>query len=376
MLLFSFQLQAQQNKDELRIDSLSYQYFINADWNSLIKLTEQAQIANIDFKLFQQRLGYAHYVLGNYYQSMTHYTKALKYDSEDEISKSYLALTAYAVGDFDMGKYYSSKLKKETKDYYFLPQNKFFDAVDVEYNYKINNLAIRSNPNYMRLGINISPTYLFDFYQAISSYSQINDGTSNVHQNEYFGLLSYKVLPRTCVRIGYHYVHTGIIDTLFTDTTTNHLLSLNIEQRLNRFAVGIDAAYISGDTAQTQIGLYAGLHLKTKLKPYLRSTVYGIQYKGNTRIVFSQLLGLLATDKLWIQSNVTLGNLDKYVDSNGLYFYNSLDPVTFRVGSSAFYYLSPKITLFFNYTFDKKLIVESYSKYNQHSLSGGLIWKI
>ena len=81
------------------------------------------------------------------------------------------------------------------------------------------------------------------------------------------------------------------------------------------------------------------------------------------------------TKKVWLEGNVTLGNLNNFADLNGLYIYNSLDPTTFRTGLSLYYYLNKQLTLYSNYTFSKKHITEYDVNYNQHSITGGIIWK-
>ena len=80
--------------------------------------------------------------------------------------------------------------------------------------------------------------------------------------------------------------------------------------------------------------------------------------------------------KLWLQGALTLGNLNNFVDNDGLYLYNSIDYTTFRAGASAYLYLNNHLTFFTNYTYDKKQTTETQYLYNQHSISGGLIWKI
>jgi len=79
---------------------------------------------------------------------------------------------------------------------------------------------------------------------------------------------------------------------------------------------------------------------------------------------------------LWLEGTVTVGNLKNYNDNNGMYLYNTLDPTIFRVGLSAFISLSKNITFVGNYTYDTKQIEFTNIKYNQHSISGGIIWKL
>jgi hypothetical protein len=92
--------------------------------------------------------------------------------------------------------------------------------------------------------------------------------------------------------------------------------------------------------------------------------------------VFSQSAGFLFAKRFWLDGNITLGNQKNFVDLNGLYVYNSFDPTIFKTGLSLFWYATNNISLYTNYTFNKKYIVDNDINYFQHSYTGGLIWKL
>jgi len=53
------------------VDSLTYNYYLNGNWNELITLGKQATNDSIDFKYLQQRMGYAYFVKGNYFAAIS-----------------------------------------------------------------------------------------------------------------------------------------------------------------------------------------------------------------------------------------------------------------------------------------------------------------
>lgn len=378
ILLITIPLHAQITMDEQKIDSLSYSYYMSGDWKQLIELGKVADKEDVNFKHLQQRLGYANFMLGNYYKTIKHYTNALQFDPTDQITHSYLYYAAINVGDNEMAMFHASKLNKEAQKLLKLKSMQAVDAVDFEFNYKINDSDIRSNPNYTRIGINSKPDFRFNIYQSFSQYNQTNDSTTQVKQNEYFLLLSYSLFSRTTMRFGYHYLNTKVDDAMYNykDTIKTNVFYGNLSQRIGRFDLGLSSSLLTGDTIQIQTGAHIGLALPGKLKPYLKSSLYTISRNNINRLIYSQSAGIFATKKLWLEGEITLGNLDNYVENNGLYVYNSLDATKFRVGTTAFWYLSPKITLFANYTYDKKQITDTQIYYNQNSLSGGFIWKL
>lgn len=376
--LISFPLRAQQKIDAQKMDSLSYNYYMAGDWKQLIEIGKIANESDVNFKYLQQRLGYANFMLGNYFSAIKHYSNALKFDPTDQISHTYLYYAANQVGDNDMAMYHASKLLPETQQYFKLKGFKPLDAIDFEYNYKINDSSIRSNPDYTRIGLNSQLNYRFHIYQSISRYNQINDLTTKVRQDEYFILLSYNLLGRTKVRLGYHHLNTKVKSPTYNyyNTIKNNVFLGSVTQKIGRFDLGVSSSFLTGDTLQVQLGAHLGFVMPGKLKPYLKSSVYSINRNGINRLVYSQSVGVLASPKLWLEGDVTFGNLYNYVENNGLYVYNSLDATTFRAGATSFWYVLPRITLFANYSFNKKMITSSQTNYNQNSFSGGFIWKL
>jgi hypothetical protein len=160
------------------------------------------------------------------------------------------------------------------------------------------------------------------------------------------------------------------------DTFKTNVFTGSLTHKIGRFDLGVSSSFLTGDTLQVQTGAHFGFVLPGQFKPYFKSSVYSINRNGVNRLVYSQSAGFLATPKLWLEGDITFGNLDNYVENNGLYVYNSLDATKFRIGTTAFWYVSPKITLFANYSYNKKLISNSQTYYNQNSLSGGFIWKL
>ena len=376
--LISFPLRAQQKIDVQKVDSLSYNYYMVGDWKQLIEIGKIADENSIDFMYLQQRLGYANFMLGNNYSAIKHYSNALKFDPADQISHTYLYYAAIQVGDNDMAMFHASKLTPESQQYFKLKSFKPLDAIDFEFNYKINDSDVRSNPDYTRIGINSRLNYRLNIYQSISRYNQINDLYTNIQQDEYFALLSYNLWSRTAVRFGYHYLNAKVDDAMYNlkDTFKTNVFTGSVTHKIGRFEMGVSSSFLTGDTLQVQTGAHFSFVLPGQFKPYFKSSVYSINRNGVNRLVYSQSAGFLATPKLWLEGEITLGDLDNYVENNGLYVYNSLDATKFRIGTTAFWYVSPKITLFANYSYNKKLISNSLTYYNQNSLSGGFIWKL
>ncbi|HEY6914187.1 MAG TPA: hypothetical protein VI413_05875 [Paludibacter sp.] len=408
LLFVSFAVKAQDSHYDLRVDSVTYQYYLNADWDNLIDTAKQAIKDSVDFKFLRQRLGYAYFAKGNYYASQQQYEKALAFDMGDIDTRIYLYYCGLYTCNEATTRYRAGQLTNELKQSFGIKPFRILNSVDLEYSYKTNDNATRGNPGFCRVGINSLLGYRLNLYQSFSTYAQVNkatylsgglfnvrtDDSTSIRQNEYFALLDWTVTTHISINIGYHYLGLNIFNNA-TDTyqvsnnqqfrtvrssTQNmpgNLFCSKLSFSLNRFDFALTGSILSYDSILTQqYGVHAGVVLPGKLNFYLKSSLYGMLDPNINRLIFSQTAGALLFKKLGVEGNITWGNLNNFTDNNGLYIYNSLDPTTFRTGLTAYWYLLPKISLFGNYTYDTKLIEENNTNYNQHSFSCGIIWKI
>lgn len=374
MLLFvSFGIKAQQTKVQEKADSISYQYFLANQWNELIHFGDSTIKSGIDFKRLRQRMGYAYYAKADYYHSQKQYEKAYKFDKKDADTNLYLYFCGLYLANETYARFHAGKLSEKVQAYYGIKPVKIIDAIDVEYNYKIAENDTRSNPEYMRAGINTKLGYRLNLYQTFSNYKQYVNSTVPTIQNEYYANLSIAISQHNTINLAYHYLNTAVDTSIFP----GNLVFAKYHLTVNRFDFGLSGSLLNNSMGNFgQLGFQTGISLPGKLYPYLKSSVYQMVETGNNRLIFSQSVGALFFKTLWLEGNITLGNLKNYADMNALYIYNSLDATTFRSGATLFWYAGKKFTFFANYTFDKKHIDETNTNYNQHSFSGGLIWKI
>lgn len=362
------------------IDSISFQYFQSGNWDEVIRTGKLAEKNNINFKWLQQRIGYAYFNKKQYYKSIQHYEKALKLDKKDEITSLYLYYNGINTGSTAYARYHAGKLSDASKTYVDQKEIRLFDALDLEFSYKIPDIAAINNASYQRLGLNSQLGYQLNLYQTFSLFSQSTD-TTQTKQNEYFALISWNPAARTNISLGYHSVGTKVNTTSGTYLYPGHMIYGKISHKINRFDLSASGANFNNDLIDTrQYGLHLGVGFSGENNINLTSSffrIYETSFNNTSgRNIFKQTAGIMLFDRLWTEASINLGNLNRFIDNNGMYLYNSLDPTTFRTGLSVFGYVSKPLTLYLNYTFDNKLIVTSQQQYNQHSITGGIIWKI
>lgn len=377
-ILFVFFGLANAQQDFRETDSISYALFYEGKWDELIKFGDAAIAVNIDFKWLRQRMGYAWYMKGNYFNAIKHYEKAYKFDQTDETTNAYLYYSGLNTANQAYARYFAQNLSNETKNYLNIKAFKPLDAIDFEYNRKFNNYILRSDANYYRAGLNSQIGYKLNLYQMFAGFNQeIDYGTTQLKQNEYYALLTYTAAPKTLLSGGYHYIKTDIKEETANNTYPGNLFFGKIQQHVHRFDFSLSASVYSNEFGNViQTGTQFGVALPGRITPYLKSSVFYMNDYGNKRLIFQQTASALVLKKLWAETNVTFGYLNNFTDMNGMYFYNSVDPTTFRTGISFYGYISKNIILFTNYTFNRKEVTETLSGYNQHSITGGFIWKL
>lgn len=356
----------------LTADSITYQCYLTGDWDKLIKTGKQAIGQKIDYKRLRQRIGYAYFVKADYYSAQKHYEKALTFDEYDTDTRVYLYYCGLNTGNEAFSRFQAEKLPKELQEKLKEESFKPVDAVDFEFNYKTNNSNSRSNPTYLRLGINTQIGYHLSLYQSVSNYQQMIE-TSLTKQPGYFASLNWSVRSNMSLNVAYHYLNTDIDGYKYPE----NLLFAAIATELNRFSLSINGSILNdGINNFQQIGLLAGVVFPGKSNIYLKNSVSGMLETGNNRIIFSQTAGARIAKPLWAEGNVTFGNQQNYHDHNALYIYNSIDPATFRTGLTLFWHTGKHVTLFGNYIYEIKQIILTSINYKQQSFSGGIIWKL
>lgn len=375
------------------IDSISYQQFLVGDWDGLVATAGVAKANNIDFKWLQQRLGYAWYVKGDYYRSKKHYLNALSYDNEDEITHLYLYYNYLHTGHLLAARLHAGKLSEPTRSYNQVKAFHALYSMDAEYSFKRPELFFRENDlredaHFRRIGLLTLPTYRLSLYQSLSGFQQEYDYGNNTNQLEYSAFLSWQATSTLNFTGGYRYVGTRSVVYPDTFYTPGNSFSAKLNYNWHRFDLAGSYHHFTTDYVQVnQWGIHLGTGFSGRLPVYLKSSLYRMNETGtdyNTleeynypHIVFNQTAGVgFLKGRLWIEGSTTWGDQRYFMANDGLYFYNSLDPVVVKTGGSITAYLMKNLALTLHYGVEKKHLVMWDEYYKQHGITGGIQWKM
>ena len=236
----------------------------------------------------------------------------------------------------------------------------------------------REDALYARVGFNMNLGYRLELEQSIAMYNQIinepkfstvtNNNKIDIQQKEYYGKIKYSISNNLALIAGIHYLNTP-----FNNFSYNNLFYFG---GLSYSTPYVTIKYLS-NLGSNRDSNYYQQDLSFKLQPLGNSKLYTIsKFSYNKKIIFTQVVGVGISKKLWLESNVTLGKYDNLIDQDGLYIYNDVDTKKFKIGASIYTSLTKNLSLSLNYNFEQKIKYKTTNNnFNQYSITGGLSWK-
>jgi len=382
LTLVPLTLQAQEAKDFLKVDSLTYGYYLTGKWDSLIYLGNEAVGKNMDYKFLRQRLGFAFFSKSQYGSAQKQFLRALEYDSFDSFTLQYLYLSFLNDGNDDGASVIAGKMNRELRKSLNISLFKPIESIEAEYNYKYAGTRLRSNPQYFRIGFSSRLGPRVSLFQMYSNYSQtitirnpISETYISDRQPEYYALMKISLSPYLKLKTAYHYLYTS----WSVNSNSAHLGYLGLSADYNGFKLGTEYSLMNIDGKRiSQAGLTAGFKSKGRSRFYLTGELSLLMNNYSLKsIIYDQRAGLRLSPKIWLEGNVTAGNLSDFNEFSAMYIHNTVDPTSFRSGSTIFLFPGSHISLWFNFSYERKDFYENINyHYNQFSYLGGIKWKI
>jgi hypothetical protein len=381
ILLASIRMMSQSKLEFSTVDSLTYGYYLNGSWDNLIKMGNEALDNNIDFKFLRQRIGYAYYSKENYAASARQFRKALSFDSYDSFTLEYLYYSYLYQGYDDAAAIIGGKMRREERKSLGINLFKPVESVSSEYNFKYAGTSLRTNPQYVNLGVSSRFGSRISLFQMISQYKQIvtiqlplRDMYVTDEQFEYYALVKLNLARNLQAKAAYHYLNS----TFSISNISSNLGYFGLTTISSRFLLGMDASVRSAESGTiTQYGLNAGVNELGRNKVYLTGYLALLDEQNSARVIYTQRAGIRAGRKTWLEVNAMLGNLNNFSDYSAMYILNSIDPTTFRAGTSLYFYSGKHFSFWLNFAYERKQFYEDLNyDYNQFSYLGGIRWKI
>lgn len=377
-LFMTFLVNAQDRPDFVTADSVTYSYYLQGKWDSLIRMGTEMISENVDYKYLRQRLGYAFFAKEDYTAAKKNFRKALKYDSYNAFTNEYLFYSFLNTGKVEHAGWVESRMDADLALKAGVTRSKLIDAIDAEFNYKASGSSLRTGALYYRFGLGTKLGWRLRLYQCFSEYNQtvtlLSSAKFGIRQAGYYARLGWNVSRFTVLTGAYHLVRVaGKGNRVFN----GHLFLAGLSPDLNRFIFETNASLFRYEKDNSlQMDIHAGYIFPGSSAFYLKATGAIIR-NSSTTLVTGISAGSRVSRKTWLDMDFLTGNMDRYNDFRGVYVYNSYDPLIMRSGATLNFNAGSRVALWINFSLERKKYYEDFNyRYNQYSYLAGIRWKI
>ncbi len=380
ILLCLNKVSSQNNLTFQQVENITYQYFQNSNWDSLINFGEEAINQQIDYFYLRIRLGYAYYSKKNYSRAIKHLKAAYKFNSTYPLLLELLYFSYLYTNQISESNYLikthkniiQSKLIQDPKIKNVYIESSISSMLNNENtlleNANNNNLKWLENNKIKTINYTAFGTMLTFHKNLLTNFSYGNVILNNVKEilieddilDDHYSLYQHQIYLNNIFRISenkYLIPAFNLIlvnyETLFSRFNKNEQkVYLNREKRiLNDYAVSLTFRnrYSKSDlNINTTISKLNGvihpiinynftLFPKGNLNLYF-TTSASIQFKHTKHnLIFDKKIGFKLFNKLWLEQFLTFGKISNYVEQNAYVIHNSLDVCNFRTGTQVIF---------------------------------------
>jgi hypothetical protein len=383
-LPFIFLTAKAQENSRVLTDSIAEELYNAGDWKQLIIWGNKPMADTADFQALHFKIGYAYMVTGNYKAAINQFNFVLNKEPANSTARLYQYYCNNYLNNNAGASYQAGHLDKETLHSIKLSPFGLVTA-DVESGIKLPNSNERDNGFFERAGISTRLWWRFQLDQSYISFNQkifrefYRDRYGDKFlfgktdkQKEYFARLQFTINDKLSAIGSYHYIYTTFRGK--TDYSNLGLLGITYTGQYVNLQGDINWGNLIGKVLK-QYDAKLDFYPLGNLNFYTTSRASVLDLSGVKSFIYNQAIGFKLLNNTWIETAATFGNEDDYLDSDGLYVYNSIDPTKFKAGETLFYQLSKHALLRLNYLYEKKTDIYRNLNYNQNSVTLGITWK-
>jgi tetratricopeptide (TPR) repeat protein len=371
---------AQDNKAAVA-DSTAEQLYNAGDWKQLISFVNQSVADSVDSPALRFKAGYAYMLTGNYKAAISQFNRVLLKDPHNTTARLYAYYCNTYINNNNAAFYSASHLDEETLRAIKLSPFGVTDAA-IESGIKLPNNDERDNGFFERVGIGLRLTWRLQLDQSFMFFKQNifrsgyidykNQIGKTDRQVEYYAKAKYSLTNNISLLGTYHYLHTSYRSNVYQSNLG--LLGIKYDTRYVDLQGDVNFGRLIEKTLK-QYDAQVDFYPLGNLNLYTISRASISNLSGVTHFIYGQSVGFKVLNKTWLETAATFGNQDDYLDADGLYVYNAIDPSKFKCGESVFYQLGDHALLNLNYFYEKKTDVYRTVNYNQNSVTLGITWK-
>lgn len=399
-----WKLRAQDTLRYGRVDSVSYQLYLAAEWKTLAAYGAEAISKGDDGYLVRVRTGIACYSVKQYRAAIPHLKKALAFNPGDEVAMNCLYLCYLYAERFEDAKHLSRSFVPAQAELMRTTSFPAIEFITAEAGVKLSDSAARfKQPVLAAVGLGHSVARRFSLFHNLSYFSQ-SEARFTVQQFQYYLRASVPMKHDLLLSAGVHYfngqVHATRTYTMpgnpppppppgqppppppparlveeNTSSASNSLagaLTLTRSGRLFNYSIGTTAAYL--DTAiqyQLQAGLsyfpFKNNRLATGLTAYHHTES---DFRSNELAVVP-FISAYVSPKLFLTFTYLNNRGNNIIENTGYVVNNSIDYTGERYSFSASWRVLKKAWIYGLYSYETKMHATELFTYHYHLFLAG-----
>jgi len=373
LLLIQFGLSAQEQQRFRYADSITYELYLDKNWDDLIMKGKEALSNGHDYYYMRMRIGIAYYEKHNYAMASLHFKKALEFNSSDQVAIEYQFYSAFLSNRIYEAWAILSTAFPETRNR-IIEESRFRKntmAVESFYsNFSTDDLLTSPGDNFIdpepgcqsitRYTLNNSIyashilgnkfAYLHSFTNFLKdSYLHYYDGVSaadipdhKLMQNQYYGAFNFNSPKGWSFTPAFHILFTsysypyrygsgmnsGLSSSVVTDI--GYVSSLRINRSGGFLSIGAEAGFSELNyLMQAQGGVSLNVYPLGNTNLYLGGTLSVIfpleENQESPPVITGITTGFSISKKVWFEFSGSDGFMKNYIENNGLFVFNGSD---------------------------------------------------
>ena len=364
-LVFVFAVNAINAQDDFTseyVEYRSYQLYLKKDWKALLALGDSALAHSNDYYYLRMRLGIAEYEQEHYLLAQNHFTKAIEFNSLEDLPNEYLYYCYVFTQRFEESRNIASKFSSVLKKKIGYDQLKEIDFIAAEYGKKIT--TIYDVPDAITVGISLNH-YLFkkiSVFHGYLNYTQSSDYW-RISQNQYYVRMNVPCRKNLLFSTSFHYAQSNVFDVkknLKSDllTTNNYVGSFLISKRFKKHEFDLGSTLVRLDSVvQYQHDFTYAFYPFANSKLCIGAKAYLHTNNNYSKLNFAVLpfVSFTPSSRLNLFANYLYNQGNNIVEWNGFLLNNSQDLTSSRFSVTATLTLSQKIDLSATYQNESKV---------------------
>lgn len=381
-----------QEKDFRYYDSLSYSFYTQKDWKSLIAVAKEAEAKGYDYYYLNMRSGIAHYELKDYRSSIPWFEKSLEYSTDEPSAVEYLYYAYLESGRSGDASLLASKYKEKlasvpgtgSKILNFLYTEGGFtpDATSQLAPQKLmgsdsiyGEENVYKTQSYYHLGFQLQPLpflkvyasgsilgigklehFAFTIHDASGKILSVTDTafSDSYNQKELYIAASLTPFRGITISPAFHilqgdpsqmicfYSGNSYSISEAAYSYNHYVLSLLVTKEIKKFTLGLSGSVseLTSKGKQYQAAASFTWYPRGNLNLYTATTITALKAGNERRLIYDQVAGGKIAPKLWLEGTATVGNLAFFNEKNAFVVYNLPGHIVFRGGVNLIYMLN------------------------------------